>query len=1015
MEAQPLVNEDERTRPLNSLPHDSMVTVRLSEPLSLKTVSRLQEATDFQEDTTAAEADVAPTRMPQQEIPSGESSRASALSNAPHTPADPYLDTSEISSPGPMETRRSSKSSVDSEGGQVNWEELEKTEELEPRDQDSEDSTALLLARLEQENNLLVTNPKSGLTQVTGTEPSENRQSRSRPPSMQQLKKMVNNPTPSALRYSLIPAPPMTDLEFYAALVQDYKRTAQRLPTLLSKKIRSGIPPPLRGVVWQSMSGARDRLLEDEFDRLCGESSSFEGIIAKDLGRSFPGVEMFRDSDGDGQRMLGRVLKCFSLYDLKIGYCQGLGFLVGPLLMHMGDKQAFCVLVRLMENYDLRSCFLPDLSGLHVRIYQFRELLRKHLPALNAHLDALQIEPAYVSQWFLSFFAVTCPLPMLFRIYDVIFAEGASETIMRVALAVMRRNEEKIVACTEFEDVMQLLLSRGLWDCYHYDADNFVEDFVSLTSIVTNESLRALELSFKESRGSDSAVSPSSDVGSAAARFLGRLWAGSTSVTKSATLSPNLAGPSRPSSFLRRSPSKQSIASTLNSVEGGTDSILSSASTEATTVSRDSSNTDSSSIRQSTAFSSSVTPSQKASANSQNDLHGQIEDLLMALSELQRDHAILATQLQREREEREEDHTAVRSLLNGLKKKNSSETVKCSVSEESLATVKVSDGDEMEVEKNDAIDVSEADQQFDTPIEASEDYLARLLDVVQERISIKLDQRRSSMMQSRSQLREELARSKEHLIIEVSKSQDFNRRLSDAERELANLRDQVKEGHNHIRNAHSEKQRLEKQVQELRSRKAPAANPDLSVSVDSERPSRASTHGGLRELKLGRANSTRSVAPSFTKRTSSLGAQNVSGKENDSPDSETASPNVDNDTLILELVQAKTAEATAKQEAEEAKAKLESLRRLLSGNVCASDSPSAKSAPGQYNLERSATMGPSASNMTSRSNDTKASLTSAATASTAAGGPSSIIGGGFWTGWGKRSVSTGPMPSQERA
>lgn len=168
----------------------------------------------------------------------------------------------------------------------------------------------------------------------------------SRPPSIQHLKRLVNGPTPPALRYSMIPAPPMTDLEFYAALVQDYTRTAQCLPTLLSKKIRSGVPPPLRGVVWQSMSGARDRLLEDQFDRLCGESSPYEGIIGKDLGRSFPGVEMFRDPEGDGQRMLGRVLKCFSLYDHKIGYCQGLGFLVGPLLMHMGDKQAFCVLVR---------------------------------------------------------------------------------------------------------------------------------------------------------------------------------------------------------------------------------------------------------------------------------------------------------------------------------------------------------------------------------------------------------------------------------------------------------------------------------------------------------------------------------------------------------------------------------------------------------------------------------------------------------------------------------------------
>ena len=95
-----------------------------------------------------------------------------------------------------------------------------------------------------------------------------------------------------------------------------------------------------------SIAGSRDSLLEDEFDRLRGESSPYENLIGKDMGRTFPGIDMFRDPNGDGQKMLGRVLKCFSLWDQKIGYCQGLGFVVGPLLMHMGDKEAFCVLVR---------------------------------------------------------------------------------------------------------------------------------------------------------------------------------------------------------------------------------------------------------------------------------------------------------------------------------------------------------------------------------------------------------------------------------------------------------------------------------------------------------------------------------------------------------------------------------------------------------------------------------------------------------------------------------------------
>lgn len=175
--------------------------------------------------------------------------------------------------------------------------------------------------------------------------------SQSRPPSISQIKRLVETDN-ADVRFSQLPSPPpMTELEFWAALVRDYPQTIQRLPTLTLNKIRGGIPAPLRGVVWQSASGARAKLIEDQYDQLCGESSPYENIINKDLGRSFPGVEMFKDPEGEGQKMLGRVLKCFSLYDNKIGYCQGLGFLVGPLLMQMGDKEAFCVLVRYVLVY----------------------------------------------------------------------------------------------------------------------------------------------------------------------------------------------------------------------------------------------------------------------------------------------------------------------------------------------------------------------------------------------------------------------------------------------------------------------------------------------------------------------------------------------------------------------------------------------------------------------------------------------------------------------------------------
>ncbi|KAL3476534.1 GTPase activating protein [Aspergillus californicus] len=739
------------------------------------------------------------------------------------------------------------------EGDAVDWEELEKTEEQEPRMEGSDETTALLLARLEQENNALVTNPKSGLSKVVA-EDTQQRPSRSQ--SLHQIKRLINEDPRSSLRYSQLAPPPMTELEFWAALVADYPQTVQRLPTLTSNKIRGGVPPPLRGVVWPSLSGARDSSLLTEYQNLCGESSPYEGLIGKDIGRSFPNVEMFRDPNGEGQQMLARVLKCFSLYDTKIGYCQGLGFVVGPLLMHMSDAEAFCVLVRLMDHYDLRTCYLPDLSGLHLRVYQFQNLLSRLRPALFEHLESLGVEPVYVSQWFLSFFAVSCPLPMLLRIYDVIFLEGACETLMRVALSLMQRNEKRILACAEFEDVMQLLLSRSLWDTYAFDADDFVNDFVSLTSLVTKESLQTLEASYNQSQGVPTGVS-FPQMQAVASRFLGRFWAGSGphSSVKSINLNPNQATTKN----LRRSTSKQSMASTLNSVES-----LSDASTAPTELSVD------------------AQKHRTKSASSQNrdrDLHSQIEDLLMALSDLQRQHADLTRELQQEREEREEDQSLARSMLEYIKQNNLSAPADL---------------------------LSKAEARF-APVESA---------------------KRASIDQTKHQLRDDLEQWKNMYSVESGRCLDLTRRIDEHETESSSLREQLREARGRIQDGYRDRQRLERTVRELRAIKTPTIKAPSPVTPPESYGSPTSDNGescsgGLRELKLGRSASQKSTNR-FSKRSSSLGLQSVLSTENNRPPAEEA--------LLLELVNSKTAEAVAQQELEEVKGKLDSLRKMIGGS-----------------------------------------------------------------------------------
>lgn len=557
-----------------------------------------------------------------------------------------------------------------------------------------------------------------------------------------------------------------------------------------------------------------------------------------------------------------------------------------------------------MEHYDLRSCFLPDLSGLHLRIYQFQNLLSRHQPALFAHLQSLNIEPIYVSQWFLSFFAVTCPLPMLLRIYDVLLLEGASETLMRVALSLMQRNEKKILAFTEFEDVLQFLLSRSLWDTYACNADDLVNDFVSLTPLVTKESLQALEASYSQSQGVPTGIS-FPHMQAAASRFLGRLWAGHNS-QKSLNLPA-----ARPESTIRRSPSKQSMASTLNSFETSV-SEASTAPTEA-----------------------SIGAEQKVRAKSaishkDKDLHGQIEDLLTALSDMQREQADLARDLQREREEREEDRQISKELLNHIKQLDDKENV------EEL--------------------ISKAEERFSSV------------------------DKRDSILQTKHQLRDEAGRWKEKHETEVAKCFDLTRRLDEHESEVSRMKEELREARSRIQDGYREKQKLERTIQDLRTRKPGVDTNQDTSSAASDNEAWPSPSSGLREFKLGRSNSQMAK---FPKRSSSLGLQSIIGSasttvsESNSPASATTGSD---DSLLLELVNSKTAEAVAKQELEEVKAKLDSLRKLMNGHS------RGKTSTGELTISMpgsSVTQG-------------KLSPDPIKTAPT---------GGGFF-GWGRRSAST---------
>ncbi|KAF9133080.1 hypothetical protein BGW39_010612 [Mortierella sp. 14UC] len=363
-----------------------------------------------------------------------------------------------------------------------------------------QDSTSFLLARLERQNGLLDTDPKSVCIESNILKGNLNTlhkliadSTALNGPNSETVDPMSTSPS-KALESEV--GDEEIDWEFWGMLVQDYNAVASKLPHLLAARVRQGLPSKLRGLIWQSMSQASSTYLETMYTKLLLEHSPYERIIQRDLARTFPQVDMFKQEGGKGQESLRNILKAYSLYDPHVGYCQGLGFLVGPLLMNMDEKEAFCVFVRLMETYDMRTMFTLNMEGLQLRLYQFSALLSEHLPMLHAHLSFHSINAAmYASQWFLSLFAYTYPLPLVLRVYDVVFTEGAPETIMRVAVAFLKKNEEKLMQLQEFEDLLDVLTTK-LYDIYEDNAGEVIRDAMSLSKEISKEKLDALAMTY---------------------------------------------------------------------------------------------------------------------------------------------------------------------------------------------------------------------------------------------------------------------------------------------------------------------------------------------------------------------------------------------------------------------------------------------------------------------------------------------------------------------------------------
>ncbi|XP_069712277.1 TBC1 domain family member 1 isoform X3 [Phaenicophaeus curvirostris] len=232
--------------------------------------------------------------------------------------------------------------------------------------------------------------------------------------------------------------------------------------------VGQGVPRHHRGEVWKFLAEqyhlkhqfpSKQQPKDTPYKELLKQLTSQQHAILIDLGRTFPTHPYFSAQLGAGQLSLYNILKAYSLLDQEVGYCQGLSFVAGVLLLHMSEEDAFKMLKFLMFEVGLRKQYRPDMTILQIQMYQLSRLLHDYHRDLYNHLEEHEIGPSlYAAPWFLTMFASQFPLGFVARVFDMLFLQG-TEAIFKVALSLLGSHKPLILQHENLETIVDFIKS----------------------------------------------------------------------------------------------------------------------------------------------------------------------------------------------------------------------------------------------------------------------------------------------------------------------------------------------------------------------------------------------------------------------------------------------------------------------------------------------------------------------------------------------------------------------------
>uniref|UniRef100_A0AAV1V4N2 Rab-GAP TBC domain-containing protein n=1 Tax=Peronospora matthiolae TaxID=2874970 RepID=A0AAV1V4N2_9STRA len=161
----------------------------------------------------------------------------------------------------------------------------------------------------------------------------------------------------------------------------------------------------------------------------------------------------------DLETKMRRVLRAYAVYNPRVGYCQGMGFLV-RLLAEVADDEAdiFWLFVGFSEPENSQNLYEPGMIVLQPYLSKFELLFSTHMPKLYSHFMAEGVHVAtFCTRWFLTFFSSfeTLAPTLVIRLLDIFIIDGW-RIMFSVSLVILDELQQQLLQ-HDMEGILRIL------------------------------------------------------------------------------------------------------------------------------------------------------------------------------------------------------------------------------------------------------------------------------------------------------------------------------------------------------------------------------------------------------------------------------------------------------------------------------------------------------------------------------------------------------------------------------